>query len=118
MKLKRKSIIILMLSLLLFSFTFFTVSASVTIDEVINSNSVLGSEENELSPLSANAGCSNYDYQGMTMAAVCSQNGWSMSGNNIIDGSGATIGRYDPCTNSHQEPHFHLNATPGVHYIL
>ena len=51
----------------------------------------------ELMPMMAR-GCSNYDYDGYTMNQLKVEKRMD-----IADG---------------QDPHFHLNAYPGVHYIL
>lgn len=78
--------------------------------------------DEEIIPMMAN-GCSNYDYQDYTMNQLKVEMGWTlrMNGDNdhykIYEG-GTLIGEYHTGRNTGQQPHFHLSATPGVHYIL
>ena len=76
----------------------------------------------ELMPIMAR-GCSNYDYDGYTMNQLKVEKGWTLRMDGdvyhyIIYSGGTAIGKYHTGLNNGQDPHFHLNAYPGVHYIL
>ncbi len=116
---KRLITTILTPSILLSFLAGITVSAFELNEDLIIEDS---SPEEELMPMAA-AGCSNYDYENYTMNQLKVENGWTLRMDREVDhykiySGGDCIGLYHTGRNNGQQPHFHLNTTSGVHYIL
>jgi len=114
----------LILAMMICSITVFYVSAAQTTGETETTateteNAIV---EHELVPVMAR-GCSNYDYDSYTMNQLKIEKGWTLRMNGdadhyIIYSGGNAVGEYHTGRNNGQDPHFHLYAYPGVHYIL
>lgn len=125
MKSNRKILaLFLILTTILSSITVFYISAAQATDETYidtleTENVVI---EQELVPVMAR-GCSNYDYDSYTMNQLKIEKGWKLRMDGDLDhyiiySGGTAVGKYHTGRNNGQDPHFHLFATPGVHYIL